>query len=104
MYDDERYDDPFTTDGLSEPPQEGRGRGCVFLGVTLLLVVSLIGSSFLAWFVLLRRERAAVTPTQSPRLAAQPAGRDKAGVMLQIFGEQRVIGGDHWQAQRPRRL
>ena len=63
MYDDERYDDPFTTDGLSEPPQEGRGRGCVFLGVTLLLVVSLIGSSFLAWFVLLRRERAAVTPT-----------------------------------------
>lgn len=73
MYDDERYDDPFTTDGLSEPPQEGRGRGCVFLGVTLLLVVSLIGSSFLAWFVLLRRERAAVTPTPVAAATLAPA-------------------------------
>ncbi len=63
MYDDDRYDDlPLSNDLTDSPPEEGRRSGCVFLGVTLLLVVSLVGSSILAWFVLVRREQATATP------------------------------------------
>ena len=51
-----------------------------------------------------RIELVALPARESPRLAAQPPGWDKAGVMLQIFLEQGVIGGDYRQTKRPRRL
>ena len=42
MYDDERFPDSFDADATSDAP---RRRGCLFVGVTLLIIVTLLGSS-----------------------------------------------------------
>lgn len=68
MDDDERSPDPFDTgdDASLDAP---RRRGCLFVAVTLLVVVALLGSSLAAWFVVVQRERATAGPERQPTLA-----------------------------------
>ena len=53
MYDDDRFSDSFEEYAPDETPDgPPRRRGCLFLFVSLLLVVTLIGSTLAAWFIL----------------------------------------------------
>ncbi|HOU40542.1 MAG TPA: hypothetical protein PK829_04685 [Promineifilum sp.] len=74
MYDDDHPDTPPLRNDLTDLPEgEGGRRGCIFLGVTMLLIVSLIGSSLLAWFVLVRREQTSAPPTPLVASTLAPA-------------------------------
>ena len=58
MYDDDdRFSDSFEAEFAPDmmPDSPPRRRGCLFLFVSLLLIVALIGSSLAAWFVLGQR-------------------------------------------------
>ena len=78
MYDDDdRYSDSFEAesapdiapDGLPDSPP--RRRGCLFLFVSLLLIVTLIGSSLAAWFIMAQRP-VTVTPADTTSAGRQP--------------------------------
>jgi len=66
MYDDERFPDSFDADATSDAP---RRRGCLFVGVTLLIIVTLLGSSLAAWFVLAQRESSTTEIQRQPTIA-----------------------------------
>jgi TolB protein len=67
MYDDERYPDPFDADELPDAPS--RRRGCLFVAVTLLVIVTLLGSSLAAWFVVAQRDRTTAAVERQPTIA-----------------------------------
>jgi TolB protein len=67
MYDDERYSDPFDADELPDAPP--RRRGCLFVAVTLLVIVTLLGSSLAAWFVVAQRDRTTAAVERQPTIA-----------------------------------
>jgi TolB protein len=67
MYDDERYPDPFDADEL--PDASSRRRGCLFVAVTLLVIVTLLGSSLAAWFVVAQRDRTTAAVERQPTIA-----------------------------------
>ena len=69
MYDDEQYYDPHDADDAPDAPP--RRRGCLFVAVTLLVIVTLLGTSLAAWFVVVQRERA--TAEVAPPPTAAPA-------------------------------
>ena len=66
MYDDERYPDPLDADDAPDAP---RRRGCLFVAVTLLVIVTLLGSSLAAWFVLAQREQSPAAVERQPTIA-----------------------------------
>ena len=68
MDDDERFPDPFDAgdDASLDAP---RRRGCLFVAMTLLVVVALLGSSLAAWFVVVQRERVTTEPDRLPTMA-----------------------------------
>ena len=68
MDDDERFPDPFDA-GDDAPLGPARRRGCLFVAVTLLVVVTLLGSSLAAWFVVVQRERVTAEPERQPTIA-----------------------------------
>ena len=51
-----------------------------------------------------RIEGVALAPGEGPGLAAQPAGGQEGGVVLEVFLEQGVVGGEHRLAQGPGHL
>jgi hypothetical protein len=58
MFDDEPHPDPYHLDANDDEPARGlRAYSCLFLIVTLLLIVSLAGSSLLAYFLIDRSSR-----------------------------------------------
>lgn len=66
MNDDELNDyAPFLDDSGYDPPQRSRSRSCLFLVVSLLIIVSLVASSLAAWFVVGRQERLAAEQARS---------------------------------------
>jgi TolB protein len=67
MYDDEHYPDPFDADDSPDAPP--RRHGCLFVAVTLLVIVTLLGSSLAAWFVLGQRERSTAEVERRPTIA-----------------------------------
>ena len=67
MYDDESYSDPFDADDSPDAPP--RRRGCLFVAVTLLVIVTLLGSSLAAWFVLAQREVSTPEVERQPTIA-----------------------------------
>lgn len=69
MDDDERYLDLAGWDDDDEAPRRSRLRGCIFLGVTLILIAALAGSSVIAWFVVTHRETAESLVRESAGLA-----------------------------------
>ena len=75
MYDDDRFSDSFEEYAPDETPDgPPRRRGCLFLFVSLLLVVTLIGSTLAAWFILAQRSvtttaSATSAPARQPTLA-----------------------------------
>lgn len=68
MYDEhDDFPPEMADEGLVGRP---RRHGCLFLAVTVLVVLSLIGSSLAAWFVLARQTRTPAVPTlAAPREA-----------------------------------
>ena len=67
MYDDDdRFSDSFEAESAPDiaPASPPRRRGCLFLFVSLLLIVALIGSSLAAWFILAQRS-VTQTPTET---------------------------------------
>ncbi len=74
MYDDDdRFSDSFEAESAPDITPDGppRRRGCLFLFVSLLLVVTLIGSSLAAWFIVAQRS-ATATPGETTAAARQP--------------------------------
>jgi TolB protein len=58
MFDDESRPDPYNLRSPDdEPPRGSRLRSCLFLSITFLLILSLAGSSLLAYFLLDRSSR-----------------------------------------------
>ena len=70
MYDDDRFSDSFEAEHAPDatPDSPPRRRGCLFLFVSLLLIVTLLGSSLAAWFILGQRSVATTSaPSAAPR-------------------------------------
>ena len=64
--------DPYDEDDLDDAPSRSAGRNFLFLALSLLLIISLIGSSVLTLFILTRQEArrvAATVPTAAPTAA-----------------------------------
>lgn len=70
MDEDDRYWDLNANDAEYEPPRRSRLRGCVFLVVTLVVVLSLAGSSLAAWFVVTHRDAVEASARQAAGLAS----------------------------------
>jgi len=70
MDEDDRRWDLDAYDAEYEPPRRSRLRGCVFLAVTLVVVLSLVGSSLAAWFVIAHRDAVEATAREAIGRAA----------------------------------
>lgn len=62
MFDDDPRSEPFhIDDDYEEPSRSPRARSCLFLFITSLLIISLAGSSILAYFLINRASRSSTT-------------------------------------------
>jgi len=77
MHDDEPPFEPvdyygYEYDYEDDPARTGRRRNCLFLAISTLLIISLVGTSAVAFFLAIRHENRAATPQRIERVMAGP--------------------------------
>lgn len=79
MYDDDPDREISVYEADDEQQPRSRARGCVFLGITIVVILSLAGSSVVAWFLATQRD------------GTQPAPRESAGPRLPTAAPATVV-------------